>query len=129
MGWVTYSGAFYRNLDFVQYKDGTNLTILNRDDAAGFRLDTLPTNSQHRTLIVDGNQTLTTHTDSILCYNFTATDTTGELCAGIVKPSKIVPKNPAQYYSDLKMLSMLAEFEPVFTNSVSQCPKQIECSG
>ena len=131
-----WSGAFYRNLDFVQYKYGTNVCIINRDDAAGFRLDTFATNSQHRTLVVDGKQTLTTHTDyvnkypSILqtaCYNFTGTDTTAEMCAGIVKPAKIFPKNPAQHYSDLKMLCSLPEFEPVFTNNVSQTPKQIEC--
>lgn len=131
-----WSGAFYRNLDIVQFKDGTNLTIINRDDAAGFRLDTVTTNSQHRTLVVDGNQTLTTHTDyvnrypSILqttSYNFMGTDTTGELCAGIVKAAKIYPKNPAQHYSDLQMLSTVEEFKLVFTNCVSQRPKSIEC--
>ena len=85
---------------------------------------------------MDGKQTLTTHTDyvnkfpSILqttCYNFTGTHTTGEMCAVIVKPAKIFPKNPAQHYSDLKVLSSLPEFQPVFTNSVSQSSKPIEC--
>ena len=53
---------------------------INRDNAAGFSLNTLATNNQHRTLVVDGKQTLTTHTDYLnkypstlqtMCYNFT----------------------------------------------------------
>ena len=115
-----WSSALYRNLDYVQFQDGSNLTIINRDDASGFRLDTLATSSQHRTLVVNGEQTLTTHTlnkyPSILqttSYNFTSTRTTGELCAGIVKPAKIYPKNPAQHFSDLRMLSTRPEMKPI----------------
>ena len=131
-----WSSAFYKALDFVQFKDGTNITIINRDDAAGYRLDTLATNSQHRTLVVRGKQTVTTHTDyvnrypSVLQttnYNFTGTKTTGELYAGIVKPVKIFPKNPAQHFADLKMFSSIPELQPAFINPISGDAKEIEC--
>lgn len=131
-----WSSAFYRALDYVQYKDGTNITIINRDDASGFRLDTLATNSQHKTLVVNGQQTITTHTDYVnrypsslqtTSYNFTRTNTTGELCAGVVKSVKIFPKNPAQHFADLKKLSSLPELEPAFINGASGKPKEIEC--
>ena len=131
-----WSSAFYRALDYVQFRDGTNVSIINRDDAAGYRLDTLATNNQHRTLVVDGKQTVTTHTDyvnrypSVLqttCYNFTGTKTTGELCAGVVKPVKVFPKNPAQRFADLKMLSSVPELQPAFINHLSGKPKKIEC--
>ena len=89
-----WSAALYKELNFIQFTDGTEITNINRDDACGYRLDTLARNSQHRTLVVDGKQTVTTYTDyvskypSILqttSYNFSKTQTTGELCAGVVK--------------------------------------------
>ena len=131
-----WSSALYRTLDHIQFQDGSNVTIINRDDASGFRLDTLATNSQHRTLVVSGEQTLTTHTDYVnrypsiiqtTSYNFTGTQTTGELCAGVIKPAKVYPKNPAQHYSDLKMLSKKPELKPAFTNPLTFAPKDIEC--
>ena len=131
-----WSSALYRTLDHVQFQDGSNITIINRDDASGFRLDTLATNSQHRTLVVNGEQTLTTHTDYVnrypsiiqtTSYNFSGTHTTGELCAGVVKPAKVYPKNPAQHYSDLRMLSKESELKPAFTNPLTLTPKDIEC--
>lgn len=97
---------------------------MNRDDASGFRLDTLATHSQYSQPVVDGNPVLTTHTDyvnkypSVLqtsSYNFTATATTEEFCAGVVKAHKIFPKNPAQHYTDLKMLSDATELPPSST--------------
>ncbi len=36
-----WSCAFYKGLDFLQYMDGTDLMILNRDDLAVFRCDTM----------------------------------------------------------------------------------------
>ena len=131
-----WSNAFYRTLDYVQYQDGTNITIINRDDASGFRLDTLATNSEHKTLVVNGQQTVTTHTDYVnrypsslqtTSYNSTGTSTTGELCAGVVKPVKIFPKNPAQHFAHLKKLSLVPELEPAFINHISGKPKEIEC--
>lgn len=40
-----YSAALYRGLNLIQYTDGSNITNINRDDASGFRLDTLTTHS------------------------------------------------------------------------------------
>ena len=36
-----WSNSLYRGLSILQYKDGRDITNLNRDDASGFRLDTL----------------------------------------------------------------------------------------
>ena len=47
-----WSAALYRNLAYLQYTDGTNIVNINRDDAAGFRLDTLTTHRLHRTPVV-----------------------------------------------------------------------------
>ena len=111
------------------------MIIINRDDASGYRLDTLTTHCKHASPAVQDKDVLTTHTDyvnrhpSILqttSYNFTGTKTTKEKCAGVVKAAKVFPKNLAQHFSDLQMLSELPEFSTVFyTNSGS--PKQIEC--
>ena len=109
---------------------------LNRDDASGFRLDTLSTHRLHRSPVVKGHDLLTTHTDyvnnypSILqttCYNFSATKTTGELCAGVVKAAGIHKKNPAQHYADLEMLEKVNEVQPAFINVHSNTNKKIEC--
>ena len=121
-----WSGALYKGLNFVQLTDATNITILNRDDSSGYRLDTLFTNSQHRTHAVKGHETLTTHTDYVkkyksiiqtTCYNFSASNCTGELCAGVVKAQAIYPKNLAQHYADLCMLSTVPELKPAFVNT------------
>ena len=82
-----WSAALYRTLSYLQYTDGTNIVNVNRDDASGFRLDTLATHMLHRTPVVEGREILTTHTDyvnsypSILqtsSYNFTSTKATGD---------------------------------------------------
>ena len=130
-----WSAAFYRNLNLIQYTDGSNITNINRDDASGFRLDTLATHSKHGTAAVLGHNVLTTHTDYVnkypsllqtTSYNFSATKTTKEMAAGIVKGSKAFPKNPAQHFADLKMLTQLPTFESVFFHS-SGPVKAIEC--
>ena len=86
---------------------------MNRDDAAGFRLDTLTTHRLHRTTVVQGKEILTTRTDYVnnypsilqtMNYNFTSTKTTGEICAGVVKAAGVYPKNAAQHAADLSML-------------------------
>ena len=109
---------------------------LNRDDASGFRLDTLSTHRLHRSPVVKGHDLLTTHTDyvnnypSILqatCYNFSATKTTGKLCAGVVKAAGIYEKNPAQHYADLEMLEKVNELQPTFINVHSNTNKKIGC--
>ena len=40
-----WSCAFYKGLNWLQYCDGSDIVNINRDDAAGFRLDTLSTQS------------------------------------------------------------------------------------
>lgn len=131
-----WSCAFYKGLNYIQYTDGTQIANINRDDACGFRLDTLARNSQHRSLVVNGKLTLTTYTDyvskypSILqttSYNFTGTQTTRELCAGVVKAQKKFPKNPAQHYADLLMLQEAPDLSPAFINMQTGEPKLIEC--
>ena len=42
-----YSSAMYRGLDYLQLMDGTKALTLNRDKAAGFRLNTAFTHKQH----------------------------------------------------------------------------------
>ena len=80
-----WSAALYRNLNALQYKSGTNILNINRDDQAGFHLDTLTTHHQYSTPVVKGQDVLTTHTDyvnrylSVLqttSYNFSATNDT-----------------------------------------------------
>ena len=96
--------ALYRGLSHIQYMDGSNMIIINRDDASGYRLDTLTTHCKHASPAVQNKDVLTTHTDyvnrSILqttSYNFTGTKTTKEKCAGVVKAAKVFPKNPTQH--------------------------------
>ena len=38
-----WNGALYRTLNVLQYTDGRPILNINRDDAAGFRLDTMVT--------------------------------------------------------------------------------------
>lgn len=59
-----WSCALYRGLNMLQYTDGK---VLNRDDAAGFRLD-LATHKLYRSPTVKGKEILTTRTDYINSY-------------------------------------------------------------
>lgn len=43
-----WSCAFYKALDFLQMKDGLDKTVLHRDDAADFRLDSTFTHKQRK---------------------------------------------------------------------------------
>ncbi len=130
-----WSAAMYKGLNELQYKDGRMLLMMNRDDASGFRLDTLTTSKQYANPVVRGNDILTTRTDFVnkypsslqtTSYNFTATDTTSEVCVGIVKASGVHFKNPAQHFSDLEMLEEKEELRSVFTWEGT--PKPIDCA-
>ena len=132
-----WSAAFYRNLNYLQFMDGRTVLIINRDDAAGFRMDTLSTHRLHKTPVVRGKEILTTRTDfvnsypSILqttSYNFPGTKTTTEICAGVVKGAKVYPKNPAQHSADLEMLECADSIQPAFINSLTNQPKLIVCA-
>ena len=131
-----WSSAFYRGLNRLQLTDGSDIMNLNRDDASGFRLDTLTTHRLYRTPVVKGNEILTTHTDYVknypsqlqtTSYNFTGSATTGELCAGVVKAAGMFDKSPAQHNADIEMLQERSELQPAFINGVSNKPKRVEC--
>ena len=132
-----WSAAFHRGLEEIQYKDGTNIINIGRDDQAGFRLDTMATHKQHPTLCVKGMETTTTRNDYVnkypsnlqtTSYNFPFTTTTGEVCAGMVKAPGVHAKNAAQHYADLQMLEENQEIREVFWNSETQERKEIECA-
>lgn len=120
-----WSSALYRGLNHLQLTDGRGHVVINRDDAAGFRLDTMATHRLQRTPCVGGKQALTTFTDyvnrypstlQVTSYNFTGTETTGELCAGMVKASGVFPKNPSQHAADLDFLKTSSAFQPAFVD-------------
>lgn len=85
------SRSLYKCFDKVQI-DGKHMLLLNRDDQAGFRLDSTLTHNNTASLNVS-SPTLTTHTDFLnkhqtqlqaTSYNFTKTATTSEVCIGAV---------------------------------------------
>ena len=130
-----WSSAFYKGLNQLQYQDGSQILNINRDDAAGFRLDTITTCKQYATPTVRGSDVLTTRTDYVnkhpsviqtTSYNFSKTNTTPEVCIGVVKATPVHHKNPAQHYSDLMMLSQKELLQPVFNLSAGK-PKLIDC--
>ena len=125
-----WSSAFYKGLNELQYVDGRDLLIINRDDATGFRLDTLTTCKQYKTPTVYGQEILTTRTDYVsshpavlqtTSYNFTGTSTTSEKCVGVVKAAPIHKKDPTQHFSDIIMLSSKEYLKPVFQNKDIDC--------
>ncbi|CAB4038415.1 Chromatin modification-related YNG2 [Paramuricea clavata] len=134
---VHWSAALYRGLDHLQYTDGSNIVNFGRDDQSGFRLDTMSTHKQHATLCLRDEPPLTTCVDyvnrypSVLqttSYNFPATETTGEVCVGVVKAQKLFPKNPAQHYADLTMVvEGKEEVKPAFINHTTGKRKAVEC--
>ena len=131
-----WSAAFYKGLNKLQYADGRDMVNINWDDATGFHLDTLTTCKQYPSAAVQGKDVLTTRTDyvnkyaSVLqttSYNFTKTQTTPELCAGIVKAQKLHEKNPAQHASDLEMLEEKQEVQAALKHQLTGQAKAIDC--
>ena len=131
-----WSGALYKGLNKLQYVDGRDMVVINRDDSTGFRLDTLTTCKQYTTPVVQGKEILTMRTDYVnkypstlqtTSYNFTATGTTDEVCVGVVKAPKVHQKSPAQHIADLHMLECKDELTSVFVNLETGLPKTVEC--
>ena len=96
-----WSNAFYQGLDTVQYKDGRDKLLLNRDDLSAFRLDSMCTSNKAPTHCMQGQPALTTKTDyqaryhntlQTTSYNFTASENTGEVCIGVVKSRRYTHK-------------------------------------
>ena len=84
---------------------------LNRDDDAGFRLDTTFTNKQHASVSTCDEPEMTTRTDylnkytsmlQVSSYMFMSTQTTNEVCGGVVKAYTLFEKSPAQHAADLE---------------------------
>ena len=131
-----WSASFYKGLNKLEYEDGRNILNVNRDDATGFRLDTLTTCKQHANPAVQGQEILTTRTDYVnkypsiiqtTLYNFTRTNTTAEVCVGVFKAPPVHHKNPTQHYSDTQELSQMEDLLPVFQNQETNSPKEIDC--
>ena len=132
-----WSSSLYSALDKLQYKDGSNITNIGRDDQAGFRLDTMATHKLHATLCVKGSEHCTTRSDYVnkypstlqtTSYNFPSTGTTGEICAGIVKAPVLYKKNAAQHFCDLQMIEKQEEIRPAFINPITNERKEVECA-
>lgn len=131
-----WSSALYSGLNKIQYTDGTNITNIGRDDQAGFRLDTMSTHKLHASLCVSGKEALTTRTDYVnsypstlqtTSYNFPATTTTGEICAGVVKAAGLHEKSPPQHMADLRFLEQQDTVKPAFSNPINGEMKDVEC--
>ena len=131
-----WSSSFYKGLNKLEYVDGRNILNINRDDATGFRLDTMTTCRQYANPTVKGKESLTTRTDyvnkhpSVLqttSYNFTQSDTTSEVCVGVVKAVPIHKKNPTQHFTDLMMLCDKDDLHMVFKNPLTGLNKEIDC--
>ena len=123
-----WSAAFYRGLDALQLKDGNDILNINRDDQAGFRLDTLATHSKHATLCISEGAPLTTKSDYVnkypsslqtTSYNFLSTGTTAEICAGIVNATPLHSKNPAQHFHDLNAIETYPDVQSAFFNCLT----------
>lgn len=122
-----YSCAMYSGLDHLQKKEGTVSLLLNRDDAAGFRLDSTFTHRQHSTLSLSNEVEVTTRCDyvnkysstlQVSSYMFLETETTPEVCIGVVKAPHLHQKSPVQHMADLRMLQEHSEFKHLFQKKV-----------
>ena len=118
-----WSNAVYKGLDELQLKDGRDKVVLNRDDAAGFRLDTTYTHKQHKAVQLINQPDLTTRTYFVNSYTallqttsylFQETATTPKVCVGVVKPHIVYEKSPAQHMADVQMLEGKEELSSVF---------------
>ena len=115
-----WSAALYQGLDRIQLEDGRDKTVLNRDDASGYRLNTTYTHKQHKSISQSEKPEVTTRIDyvnkygsiiQVTSYLLLGTKTTPQLSAGIVKPQMIYPKNPVQHMADMYMLQKKPDFE------------------
>ena len=128
-----WSRALYMCLDKLQ-TDGSHIFLLNRDNQAGFHLNSTFTHKNTPSLNVHGS-TLTTHPDFLnkhqtqlqtTRYNFTRTSVTSEVCAGIVKAAGVHQKNPCQHAADMEMLQAIESYHPLFYKETGKA-KDIEC--
>lgn len=128
-----WSRSMYKLFKQLQ-RDGTSILLLNRDDQAGFRLDSTFTHKNFPALSL--KPTNTTRTDFVnkhptqlqtTSYNFTKTETSDELCAGVVKASKLHEKSPSQHADDIVALEGVEKLKSAFYKDNAQDPKEVEC--
>ena len=108
--------------------------LLNRDDQAGFKLDSTYT---HKTLpTLSAKPSATTQTDflnkysaqlQVTSYNFSETSTSDEVCIGIVKASGLHEKSPSQRAADLQKVEKLDVSKHIFLSDGEEAAKEIEC--
>ena len=125
-----WSRSFYKLLNQLQ-NDGKHALLLNRDDQAGFRLDSTYTHKNQPVLSV--KPTATTHTDftnkyaaqlQVTSYNFSKTATSDEICVGVVKATGLHEKSPSQHAADLQLVEQLDVVKKAFF--VEDHSKEIE---
>ena len=130
-----WSCAFYATLNKLEYRDGTTAMNIGRADQAGFRLDTMTTHRLHGTSCAKGKEALTTRADyttkypctlQTTSYNFTETETVGELCAGVVKACGLHKKNPAQHLANFETLSQKDGLKPAFIDAKTKQLKKVQ---
>ena len=116
-----FSNSMCNALDFIQLTDGTDKMILNRDDQAGFRLDTTYTHKQQKATSLSENPELTTRTNYMKKYSsvlqttpyvFMGTKNTAEKCIGVVKAHHLYDKTATQHFCDFKMLKEREDLGP-----------------
>ena len=129
-----WSNSLYKSLDSLQKTDHSNALYINRDDAAGFRLDTLATAGKFATLMLRDDVDQGTHTDftnkeqnvlQVSSYYFGGSKTSEDNYAGVVKCVKIDAKNAGQHVSDLEMLRENPTFRQQFFKK-DGCEKDID---
>ena len=122
-----WSRSMYKSLNELQ-QDGKHMLLLNRDDQAGFRLDSTFTHKNHPVLSV--KPALTTRTDflnkyqaqlQVTSYNFSKTASTDEQCVGVVKASALHEKSPAQHSADLSVIEQMDVMASTFLNREIEC--------
>lgn len=114
----------------IHFEDGRDKCVINRDDAAGFRLNTTYTHEQHKAVSDAKCPEVTTRTDyvnkyasviQVTSYLMPATKTTPQLSAGIVKPHILYPKDPSQHTADLVIFENDPDFQPCLKNKPIDC--------
>ena len=88
----------------------------------------MTTHKLHSTLSIKGSELLTIFTDYVnknpstlqtTFYNFAGTDTTGEVCCGVVEATPLLSKNGAQHFADLREQEKMHSVRPAFINPVT----------
>ena len=126
-----WSYCFTKDLTCFRIKDGSNKMILNRDDQAGFRLDSTFSHKTHKAVCLTVSQGLTTHSDYInkhggqlqtSSYVFLETENTGQVPVGVVKePGVLHDKSPSQHLADLYFLKEKTEMDVCFDGKAVDC--------